>query len=79
VDNSEAVRELGSRLERLDTDWRWRCDKLERQVREAKHSIDEVSRQVHRVERGISDSLLVLCGPVRLALVVSILIAGALR
>jgi len=79
VDNSEAVRELGSRLERLDTDWRWRCDKLERQVREAKHSIDEVSRQVHRVESGISDSMLVLCGPVLLALVVSILIAGALR
>jgi len=79
VDHSEAVRELGNRLERLDANWRWRCEELERQVREAKHSIDEVSRQVHAVESGISDSMLVLCGPVLLTLVVSILIAGALR
>ena len=79
MDQSEAVRELGSKLERLDTDWRRRCEELERQVREAKHSIDEVSRQMHAVESGISDSMLVLCGPVLLTLVVSILIAGALR
>ena len=76
MDSSEAVRELGNRLERLDTDWRWRCDELERQVREAKHSVDEVCRQVHRVESGISDWVMILCGPGLLAFAV-ILVAIA--